>query len=196
MWHLFLRSNRRRKKPGRWSQTCISSLDSALIHLLALTCYTRWAITHTTRYTHTQRKSDIDNNEKWLKTTQHQQNTSHGHSHAPVHRWLQSWWQEKAWRSRGPGFLSSSGYWRASALSFPLHPNRCSTAPAQQEHGSVASHAFRRPRASLECRALRARPCDVLTSLSCGGSWCRSCLIRCFSPGLLTYGTFSSGKEL
>lgn len=35
-----------------------------------------------------------------------------------------------------------------------------------------------------------------LTSLSCGGSWCRSCLMRCFSPGLFTYGTLSSGKEL
>lgn len=35
-----------------------------------------------------------------------------------------------------------------------------------------------------------------LTSLSWGGSWCRSCLIRCFSPGLFTYGTLSSGSEL
>lgn len=35
----------------------------------------------------------------------------------------------------------------------------------------------------------------ISTSLSCGGSWYRSCLILCFSPGLLTYGTLSSGRE-
>lgn len=35
----------------------------------------------------------------------------------------------------------------------------------------------------------------ISTSLSCGGSWYRSCLILCFSPGLLTYGTLSSGRQ-
>lgn len=39
-------------------------------------------------------------------------------------------------------------------------------------------------------------PSKHLTSLSWGGSWCSSCLIRSFSPGLLTYGTFSSGRQL
>lgn len=36
----------------------------------------------------------------------------------------------------------------------------------------------------------------ILTSLSCGGSWCSNCFTRYFSPGLLTYGTLSSGSWL
>lgn len=64
VWHLFLRSNRRREKQGRWSQICISSLDLALIHLLALTRHPRWA-----NNTHKTRGSlKADNGNKRLRT--------------------------------------------------------------------------------------------------------------------------------
>ncbi len=141
VWHLFLRSNRRREKQGRWSQTCISSLDSVLIHLLALTRHPRWA--NNTHKTRGSLKADNGNKQlrtkpavsmnHWSWSLPPNHNSFWYHTCTPVHRSLRSWWPGKAWRYRGPGFLFSSGCWRASALVFPHHPDCYSIAPAQQE---------------------------------------------------------------
>ncbi len=148
MWHLFLRSNRRREKQGRWSQTCISSLDSVLIHLLALTRHPRWA--NNTHKTRGSLKADNGNKQlrtkpavsmnHWSWSLPPNHDSFWYHTCTPVHRSLRSWWPGKAWRYRGPGFLFSSGCWRASALVFPHHPDCYSIAPAQQELRSAVSH--------------------------------------------------------
>ncbi len=211
VWHLFLRSNRRREKQGRWSQTWISSLDSALIHLLALTRHPRWANTHKTRGS-----LKADNEDKRLRTKLPVSMNHWSWSLPPPQTTIHSDIKlAHLFTDRSShGDRERPDVTAAQVLSFPLVAEELqlsffliiqtvtvshlrNKSSGQRCHINMATRRkWWHVQMHSEWWPFHARTQADLTSLSCGGSWWRSCLMRCFSPGLFTYGTLSSGKEL